>query len=52
MFNTGGRIGVALDCSGERLVALVVRRAVEDLEIREGVEVYAAIKATAFRQLG
>ncbi|HOD72742.1 MAG TPA: molybdenum ABC transporter ATP-binding protein [Deltaproteobacteria bacterium] len=52
LFNTGGRIGVALDCGGERLVALVVRRAVEDLEIREGVEVYAAIKATAFRQLG
>ncbi|OPX98421.1 MAG: Spermidine/putrescine import ATP-binding protein PotA [Syntrophorhabdus sp. PtaB.Bin047] len=51
MFDTGGRIGVVLDCSGERLVALVVRRAVEDLEIREGVEVYAAIKATAFRQL-
>lgn len=52
MFEAGGRIGIGLTCGGERLVAVVVREAVEDLEITEGVEIFAAIKATAFRQLG
>lgn len=52
VFNAGGRIGVGLECGGDRLVALVVRRTIKELGIKEGTEVYAAIKATAFRQLG
>ena len=52
-FETGNRIGVDLDCGGDgRLVAEVVRQAADELGIREGSEVYAAIKATAFRKLG
>jgi molybdate transport system ATP-binding protein len=52
VFETGHRLGVELDCSGERLVAEVVRQAVQELGITTGSEVYAAIKATAFRRLG
>ena len=52
VFETGGRMGVDLDCGGSRLVAEVVRQAVDELGIKTGSEVYAAIKATAFRKLG
>lgn len=52
IFEAGNRIGIGLMCGNEKLVAVVVKEAVRDLEIREGVEVYAAIKATAFKQLG
>jgi molybdate transport system ATP-binding protein len=52
-FDAGNRIGVDLDCNGDgRLVAEVVRQAADELGITEGSEVYAAIKATAFRKLG
>jgi molybdate transport system ATP-binding protein len=52
-FKAGDRIGVNLDCNGEgRLVAEVGRQAADELGIRAGAEVYAAIKATAFRKLG
>ncbi len=52
-FDAGNRIGVDLDCNGDgRLVAEVVRQAADELGIAEGSEVYAAIKATAFRKLG
>jgi molybdate transport system ATP-binding protein len=52
VFETGSRLGVELECGGEQLIAEVTRQAVEDLGIRKETEVYAAIKATAFRQLG
>ncbi|MEN6332115.1 MAG: molybdenum ABC transporter ATP-binding protein [Smithella sp.] len=52
MFESGHRIGVGLVCGDEKLVAAVVKEAVRDLEIQEGMEVFAAIKATAFRELG
>lgn len=52
MFEAGGRIGVGLLSGSDKLVATVVREAVQDLEIKVGIEIYAAIKATAFRQLG
>ncbi len=52
VFQAGGRMGVEMACGGERLVAAVVREAVLELGIEKGVEVFAAIKATAFRQLG
>ena len=51
-FEAGNRIGVDLECSDGRLVAEVVRQAVEELGIKAGAEVYAAIKATAFKKLG
>jgi molybdate transport system ATP-binding protein len=52
-FDAGNRIGVDLECNGDsRLVAEVVKQAAEELGIKAGAEVYAAIKATAFRKLG
>ncbi len=52
LFASGNRTGVELDCSGERLIGEVVGEAARELEIREGGEVFAAIKASAFRELG
>ncbi|MGD0229118.1 MAG: molybdenum ABC transporter ATP-binding protein [Syntrophorhabdales bacterium] len=52
VFEAGNNIGIDLDCGGSRLVAEVVRQAADELDIRPGGEVYAAIKATAFRKLG
>lgn len=52
IFETGHRIGVELECTGQRLVAEVVRQAVEELKIKKGNKVYAAIKASAFKRLG
>jgi molybdate transport system ATP-binding protein len=52
VFEVGNRVGVDLDCGRGRLVAEVVRQAADELDIKTGVEVYAAIKATAFRKLG
>ncbi|HLO24813.1 MAG TPA: molybdenum ABC transporter ATP-binding protein [Geobacteraceae bacterium] len=52
LFEAGNRIGVELDCGGERLVAEVARQAAWELGIAKGVEIFAAIKASAFRELG
>ena len=52
IFEAGNRIGVELDCGGERLVAEVARQAARELGIGKGVEIFAAIKASAFRELG
>ncbi len=52
IFETGGRLGVELECGGERLIAEIVRQSAEDLCIKKGARIYAAIKATAFRKLG
>ncbi|MBP7231470.1 MAG: molybdenum ABC transporter ATP-binding protein [Syntrophaceae bacterium] len=51
MFSAGGRIGIELTCGSEKLVAIIVQEAVRDLDIKIGAEVFAAIKATAFRKL-
>lgn len=45
------RVAVELDCGGERLVATVVRQAAVELNLQPGDEVYAIIKASAFRRL-
>jgi molybdate transport system ATP-binding protein len=50
-FETGPRLGVEMDCGGERLIAEVVKEAARELSIRSGSEIYAAIKASAFRRL-
>lgn len=47
-FGVGNRLGVELDCAGERLVCQIVPEAAEELDIRNGKTVVAAIKATAF----
>ena len=51
IFEVGNRIGVELDCGGQRLVSQVVSEAVHDLDIHTGSELYAIIKASAFRRL-
>ena len=51
IFESGNRIGVELDCGGRPLVSQLVREAVRELEIREGSEIYAIVKASAFRPL-
>jgi len=51
IFGLEGRVGVELDCGGDRLIAQVVDQAVEELGIREGAELFAVIKASAFRLL-
>jgi molybdate transport system ATP-binding protein len=52
IFNTGTRIGVELQCGDGRLIAEIVKEAADELELSKGVEIYAAIKAVAFRRLG
>jgi molybdate transport system ATP-binding protein len=51
-FVSGNRIAVELECSGERLMAEVVEQAAKELGIAAGCELFAAIKAAAFRRLG
>ncbi|MCM2359976.1 MAG: molybdenum ABC transporter ATP-binding protein [Geobacteraceae bacterium] len=51
-FEAGNRTGVEMDCGGERLIAEVARQAAVELEICAGGELFAAIKASAFRELG
>jgi molybdate transport system ATP-binding protein len=50
-FPAGNRIGVELACGDQRLVSEVTEQAVKELEIREGVDLYLAVKASAFRRL-
>ncbi len=52
VFGAGTGVGIELQCGSGRLVAEVVRQAADELGIRAGGEVYAAIKATAFKRLG
>ncbi len=51
VFEMDGRVGVELDCGGEKLVSEVVHPAVDELGIASGAEVFAAFKASAFRVL-
>ena len=51
LFGVGNRIGVELDCGGPTLVSQVVAEAVHDLGLEPGSEIYAVIKASAFRRL-
>jgi molybdate transport system ATP-binding protein len=51
VFEAGARTGVELNCGG-RLVAEITEQAAAELGICVGREVYAAIKASAFKRLG
>lgn len=51
LFETGRKIGVELDCNGGRLVAEIVSNAARELAITPGSNLWAAIKASAFRRL-
>jgi len=51
LFGEGNRVGVELNCAGERLVSQIVPEAVRDLGIREGAEITAVVKASALRRL-
>jgi len=51
IFELENRIGVELDCGGDKLIATVVRQAATELNIRPGEEIYAVVKASAFRRL-
>ncbi len=51
IFDAGNRVGVELDCNGQHLVSQVVEEAVRDLGLEPGGEVFAAVKASAFRKL-
>lgn len=47
----GGFVGVRLNCDGQELIAQVVREAALELEMKIGLPIYAAIKASAIRKL-
>ena len=51
MFESDGRIGIVLSVNGEKLVAEIVRAAAEELNITPRSTLFAAIKASSFRQL-
>jgi molybdate transport system ATP-binding protein len=51
-FVSGNRVGIELASGEGRLVAEVVKQAADELGIVAGSELYAAIKASAFRRMG
>jgi len=51
LFEVHNRVGVELDCNGGRLVAQIVPESIRELDIRQGTEVVAVIKASTFRPL-
>lgn len=51
IFDMGVRMGVVLKCGDETLVAEITKKAGNQMEIKEGMETYAAIKALAFKPL-
>ncbi len=51
IYNEEGRFGVELLCNEGRLIAQVAQKAIEDLDIVPGREIFAVIKSSAFRRL-
>jgi molybdate transport system ATP-binding protein len=52
LFGVNNRVGVELLCGGKRLIAQIVPESVREMEITEGSELIAVIKASSFRKLG
>ena len=51
IFLVGNRVGIELDCYGNRLICQIVPDSVKELDIQPGSDLVAAIKATAFRRI-
>ncbi|HBI16369.1 MAG TPA: molybdenum ABC transporter ATP-binding protein [Desulfobulbaceae bacterium] len=51
IFGSGGRVGVELEGGGGRLVSQIVHESVRELDIQNGSELFAVIKASAFRKI-
>ncbi|MGD9950176.1 MAG: molybdenum ABC transporter ATP-binding protein [Desulfobulbus sp.] len=51
IFTVGNRVRLELACGSEQLIVQIVPDSVRELEIEEGREVVAVIKASAFRRL-
>jgi molybdate transport system ATP-binding protein len=51
MFTVGNRVRVELHCGSQQLIAQIVPESMRELELAEGKEVVAVIKASAFRRL-
>lgn len=51
VFDMEGRFGVELHCNEGQLIAEVAQKAIADLDIVTGREVFAVIKSSAFRRL-
>jgi len=51
LYQVRNRVGVELNCRGNRLIAQVVPQSIDELDIKAGANIVAAIKASAFRPL-
>jgi molybdate transport system ATP-binding protein len=51
LFTVGNRVRVELQCGPQQLVAQIVPESMRELELAEGKEVVAVIKASAFQRL-
>jgi molybdate transport system ATP-binding protein len=51
LFTIGNRVRVELQCGSQQLIAQIVPESMRELDIAEGKEVVAVIKASAFRRL-
>ncbi len=51
LFTVGNRVRVELQCGPDQLIAQIVPESMRELELAEGKEVVAVIKASAFRRL-
>jgi molybdate transport system ATP-binding protein len=50
-YQTDWLVGVELDCQGNTLIAEIVPQSVTEMDIKEGTELVAVIKASAFQRL-
>ena len=51
IFTVGNRVRVELHCGSQQLIVQIVPESLRELELAEGKEVVAVIKASAFRRL-
>jgi molybdate transport system ATP-binding protein len=51
LFTVGNRVRVELQCGSQQLIAQIVPESMRELELAEGKEVVAVVKASAFKRL-
>jgi molybdate transport system ATP-binding protein len=51
LFTVGNLVGVEIACGGEKLISQIVPESVDELGLKKGEPVIAAVKASAFRKL-